>query len=400
MARTSVDRGIVDALLAALRDGASVDDALAPAIAFLRGTGSLDGLTPDIAIAAVETAATLGWPAPVAAAAGSRDKRVRKAARAAAHRLRSAGIEVDAVAHRPTTWQIAPEPRVSIAPQALLGLPEEDGYVPYLLASYSDEEACVAAGVAGPIQGTRDDEHTHTSRSQARKIIDGARGDHRIVPVPFHEAIALLESAFELAGRTPSGWAHLLSHVPEETRRAAREFDPLRELPQVLDVDALHRPEALIDGRWPVVCWMGEDLLTGSIGTVLDVVTDRERVDEEARRARIDEVLDEAADALIDDAARTTWAWAQDVVAFLAHRAGDTEVRDVARATALALRQGMPGRDVPWVRQIVSAQLLAYTELAIQRTGRLVADEGAELQPDEGAELQPDEDGESQPGEE
>ncbi len=366
MARKKADPAVVDALLSALRDGSDAAEALNPALSFLSGDSGVDALDPDLALAAVAAAVALGRPAPVAAASEARDKRVRKAARAAAHRLRSAGVDVQAAAHRPTTWQIAPEARIAAPPVALLGLPEDDGYVPFLLASFGDEQACVSAGVAGPGRGFRDEDHAHTSRSQARKILDGARGDHRLFPVPFHDAVALLEQAFDAVGRRPDGWEHLLSHLDEGVRNAARVLDPLRELPRELDIDALHRPEPLLDGRWVILAQHSPEESEGFLREVIGVLDGELYPDEASRRARVEEIVDTAADALFAGPGRESWAWAHDVVAFLARKSDDLEASAVARATALALREGRAGRDVPWARESVNRQLSVFADIAVR----------------------------------
>ncbi len=366
MARKNADPTRVKALLAVVRDGAAPAEGDAAALAFLSGEAEIDSLSSDEGLAAVATAVELGRADLVGSAQAARDKLVRKAARVAAHRLRSAGLEVEA-AKTGTTWSIGKEERVAQPPLALIGMPEEDGYIPFLLASFGDEGACVSAGVAGPGQGFRDDDHAHTSRSQGRKIIDDARRDHRLHPVAFHEAVALLEGAFDAAGgKQPGGWSHLLSHLDEGARNAAKVLDPLRELSQTLDVDALHQVDGIVDGRWAVMLQGGVDPMSGPLEQVLEVMQSDAYPDADARRKRVEEIVDEAADGVLDGPGREGWAWALDVVAFLANRAGDTDASKAARATALALREGRAGRDIPWAREWTSRQLSFITDMAMK----------------------------------
>lgn len=365
----------VQSLLAAVRDGQPVPAELEAALAFLSGEGDIEALSTSAALAALDAAVILGRAGPVAASQGARDKVVRKAARAAAHKLRSAGLEV-AEARTATVWSLGKELRELPAPMALLGLPEDDGYVPYLLASFGEEEACVSAGMAGPGQGFRDAEHGHPSRSQARRILEDAAHSHRMFALPFHEAIHLLERAFDAAGnRRPGGWAHLLSHVDASALQAARILDPLRALPTVLDEDALHRAEPLLDGRFACVIQGDVEVLSTHLARIMETLGSQLYPDPSARRAAIDAVIDEATDALLPEATRLTWAWSLDLVALAAARAGDTEASGTARATALALRGDRAGRDIPWAREWVNRQLSAVTDQVIR--GRSEAPEPA-----------------------
>ncbi|MCK6507376.1 hypothetical protein L6R53_29080 [Myxococcota bacterium] len=354
------------ALVAAFRDGAPTADA--DALAWLQGQGDVDALSADSGLAAVEAALILGLAERIAAAGAARAKDVRKAARAAAHKLRSAGVQVPEAASA-TVWTLGREERAVPEPRALIGLPEEDGYVPFLLASYGEEEACLSGGAAGPVQGFRDDDHGHTSRSQARKVLDNAQGHHTMHEVGFHEAVALLERAFEAGAgaRRPGGWGHLLSHVDADTLAAARQLDPFRSLATELDVDALHRPEPLLDGRFAVAYTGPSDLMAGFLEQAMKVVT--EGGDPDERRARIEQVVDEAVDTSLDGPQRTSWAWGLNVLAVLAARAGDLEASRVARATALALEQGRPGRDIPWARELVNRQLSWVVEMVLRGEG-------------------------------
>lgn len=374
--KTSVDSTRAAALTSAWRDGTPTSDA--EALAWLRGQGEVDALSAEQGVAAVEAALTLGLAERIAAAGAARAKEVRKAARAAAHKLRSAGVEVPE-ASAATVWTLGREERLIPEPRALIGLPEEDGYIPFLLASYGEEEACLSGGAAGPVQGFRDDDHGHTGRGQARKVLDNAQGHHTMYEVGFYEAVAMLERAFEAGGgaRRPGGWGHLLSHVDADTLAAARQLDPFRGLATELDVDALHRPEPLLHGRFAVVYTGPTELMAGFLEQAMNVVT--EGGDPDERRARIEQVVDQAATTSLDGPQRSSWAWGLNVMATLASRAGDLETSRVARATALALEQGLPGQDIPWARELINRQLSWVVEMVLR--GDVAGEEGGEGEP-------------------
>lgn len=364
------DRKRVEALLAAVRDGAPAADADIPALDWLRGDTDIDQLDAPTGMVAVAVASMMGDLERVLVANTARSKDVRKAARAAAHRLRSAGISVPEQSTT-TSWSIGKEDRSLPDPRALLGLPETDGYVPYLLASFGVNGACFSGGAAGPAQGFRDDDHAHLSRSQARKILDDVRGDQRLRDIGFHEAVALLERAFDLGGgKRPGGWSHLLSHIDEGTLNSARLLDPLRALAQELDVDALHRPEPLLDGRWACPFQGSPEDLQVHFEQILLALTRDAYPDDAARRQALGDVVDAATNAALDGPQRQTWAFGMNVAALLASRSDEAEAAAVARATALALSSDCPGKDIPWAREWISRQLSWVTDMAIERVGQ------------------------------
>ncbi|MCB9779054.1 MAG: hypothetical protein H6742_10865 [Alphaproteobacteria bacterium] len=373
MAKIKYDKQRVGAVLSALRDGTGLADDDQPILAWLEGGGDLDALDPVAGVTAVQAALEAGLSERIAAAGAARDKDVRKLARAAAHKLRSQGVEVPQ-AKAAASWSIGREDRAELPPRALVGLPEDDGYVPFLLSSVGHESACVSGGAAGPARGFRDDDHGHVSRSQARKILDEAQGDHRLFEVPFYEAVAVLEQAFDAGGgQRPGGFGHLLSHVDADALQAARDGDPLGGLAASLDEDALHRPGPLLEGAWVVPYAADSDALAPFLERALGVLADAGQ-DEAGMRAAIHELVDDATDAVLGDAARSTWAYGLTVHAWLAARAGEDDVSQVSRATALALADAdRAGRDVPWAREWVNRHLSYVVDMAVQygRQGQL-----------------------------
>ena len=99
-----------------------------------------------------------------------------------------------------------------------------------------------------------------------------------------------------------------------------------------------------------------KEMEAGFVG-VMEALTSKLEMDDESRKQRISTVIDDIADRLLNDVTRRSWALAMDVVTFLAWRKDDEAVSHCARHTALALRAGMSGRDVPFIREWVDSQL-------------------------------------------
>jgi hypothetical protein len=149
----------------------------------------------------------------------------------------------------------------------------------------------------------------------------------------------------------------MLELVPEGLKNSARLLDPLEGQPNTLDRDALHEVDALMDPRSGVYLALAEEEMEAGFVGVMDALTSKLEIDEESRKQRISVVINNVADKLLNEASRRSWALAMDVVTFLAWRKDDDSVSHCARHTALALRAGMQGRDVPFIREWVESQL-------------------------------------------
>lgn len=358
-------------LLQAWREDLPASADLAPALAWLKGHAALDELIAADALLGIEAAVRLHLGERVAQAGQAREKVVRKAARAAAQRLKSLGVSVPE-ARTATTWTLGAEVRVLPAGQVLLGLPEDDGYVPFLACTFGPEDACLSGGAAGPVQGYRDEDHGHSSRSQVRRVLNEAQGPHRMVEVELPLGLALLQDAFRRSGRgNPPGWGHLLSHLAPTVLAHLRELQPFERLPAAPGEDAMHQVDALLAGPSAVVMGFEQEPLFALVQEALALIGSGGDGETEQRRAAIQALVDRGADQLLDEARRTTWAWSLDVVALLAQQQGDEDRMRAARATALALAGGRPGSQIPFVREQLNDQLSQLVEsVARARLGR------------------------------
>ena len=367
MARALFDNELVSQLVAAARGEGDAPEALGAVIA---GGGSVAGLVALDALAVVEAARVLGDAALLnRVKADARDKGVRKAAGAALHKLKAAGVEVEAPAPV-ATWSLGTEEVELLPPVAMLGLPEDDGYFPFLMLVNSPTETVVFAGLAGAGRGHRDVDHAHLSRSQRRQVLDDARRGGLLFDVPFHVGLAFLDRAFELGGERPKGWDHLVDHVDEGVRNAARVLDPMQRQEQELDEIALHAAGALVGGEHRAVFMPDHELMLAALEETMGAITSQLELSQETRRERLSRIVNETSDRVVDGVYRRTWALALDVYAWLAAHNGWDDTRASARATALALGTGMAGHRIPFVRENTERLLAMVTEQSIASVGR------------------------------
>ncbi len=336
------------------------------------GANTIDSLEITDALLAIEAARRIGSHERLLEAKHSSDKRLKKAASKAIHSLRSSGHEIVEAAPEKTGWSLGAEAMDVPDPVGLIGLPQGDGYFPFILLAHNRDGACVCAGVAGSGQGFQDSDQAYVGRSKARDIADNARRDHNLVEVPFHVALHFTERAFaEGGGRQPEGWSRMISAVSEGTRNAARMLDPLQRQEQELDSDALHNFQALADGEHRVVFNLEERVSGPRIDAILTALTSSVEVDEASRKKRIADEVAHAANEVMEGHARQTWTLAMDVVACIAEIAGWDAERKLARHTSLALSAGRPGADIPFFRVWIERQFAAVTEMILSvRAGK------------------------------
>jgi len=365
-----VDSAVLQALLKAIEAGTAGDDPVAEWLA--AAPGDLTDLTLDSALLAVEAARLMGLGAHLQRAKKAGDKRVKKAAGRAIHVLKSSGLVVPDAQSTGTGWTLEKEAHEALPPVGMLGLPQSDGYFPFILVAYGPSGACVCAGVAGSGQGYQDSDHAHVGRGRAREIVNDARRDHNLFEIPFHVALHLCERAFrEGSGRTPHGWAHMLESVPDAARTSARILDPMQRQERDLDHSALSEVDPLTEGETRVVFGLDEQTSGGAVEECVQAMTSEIALDDNDRRGRIVDVVKRSATAALSGHARTTWALTMDVVAVLGEVSGNEALRKAARHTGLALAAGMDGGEIPFFRIWTERQLAAVTEMVMSvRAGK------------------------------
>lgn len=344
------------------------------------GAGSIADFSDREAASAIEAAARMQRPDRVAAAeAEASSKAVRKAARAAAHRLRSQGVTVPDTAAR-TQWSMGEETVEVPPPVTLLGMPDPDGWIPFVVVSFGKTDTVAFAGLAGAHQGHRDCHHNHIGRSDARKLVHDARRGHDLHELPPHVAIHFLDRAFEEGGARPHEWEHFADLVGAGVVTSARVLDPLRGLDDTVDPAKLADVAPLLDRRHQLLFGVPEQQGQAAVAELVGALGSALEKDDASRTRRIKGILDDAADASLTEEARRAWTLAFDLVTVTAGDRGEAPLRQAARQTALALRAGKAGRDIPFVRASVERQLSAVVE-AWQRQMAKVGD-GAEAGPE------------------
>ncbi len=366
---SGVDLSAVAALLANLEAG----DHSTPAAGWL----GADPVTPDTlelsdALLAIEAARRMGMVPHLQAAKASSAKAIRKAAAKAIHSLVASGVDVPEAPKSGGGWSMGAEQRDVPLPVGLIGLPQGDGYFPYILLAYGRDSACVCAGVAGSGQGFQDADHAHVGRSKAKSIIANARRDHNLVEVPFHVALHFCQRAFREGGAgEPHGWGHMLHSVPEGVQNAADILDPMAGEAKVLDSDALHQVDTLLDGPRRVVFNLEERISGPAVDAVLGALTSTLALHDDEKRRRVADEVVSATNTAFDGHARQTWTLAMDVVTAISAQAGWEEERQAARHISLALQAGRPGADIPFFRIWSERQLAAVSEMVMSvREGR------------------------------
>jgi hypothetical protein len=367
---SKLDQAVLVALLEGIEAGTEGEN---PVAQWLEADASApDALELEAALMAVEAARLMGLGAHLQQAKKSTDKRVKKAAARAIHALKSAGTAVPDAPATGGGWTLSKEVHEIPVPVGLIGLPQSDGYFPFILVAHSESGACVCAGVAGAGQGYQDADHGHVGRGQARDIIASARKDHNLFELPFHVALHLCERAFAEGARgTPHGWGHMLESVPEATRSSARLLDPLQRQETKLDRSALNDIDALTEGDTRVVFGLDKEASGPAVEACIAALTSKVEVEDSDRRRRILGVVKQSATEALAGHARGTWTLTMDVVAVLAASMGNEPLRKAARHTGLALAGGTDGGEIPFFQIWTERQLAAVSEMVMSvRSGK------------------------------
>lgn len=330
------------------------------------GQGAISDFSATEAASLIEAAARMKRGDRVAAAQGeATDKKVRKFAGAAAHRLRSAGVVVPAATGQ--KWTLGEESVDAVPPATLLGMPDPDGWVPFVVVSFGATDTVAFAGLAGAAFGHRDCYHNQINRSDAKKLLHDARRGHQLYDLPPHVALHFLDRAFQEGGKQPHEWEHFADLVGASVMTSARVLDPLRGETTDLDPSVLADPSPLFEARHQLIFGLGEQVASSAISELVAALTSELEVDDTSRTRRIKGVLDDVADKALTPESRRAWTLAMDVITVAAANAGEARLSASARQTSLALQANRPGRDVPFVRASVEKQLATVME-AYQRS--------------------------------
>lgn len=360
---SQVDLEALASLFAAIEAG---DESSPVAVWLAADPTSPDDLSEGDALLAIEAARRMSLGGHLRACKSASTKTVRKAAAKAIHALTSAGAVVPDVPKQASGWSMGSEEREIPAPIGLIGLPQGDGYFPFILLSFSRDATCVCAGVAGSGQGFQDADHAHVGRSKAKAIIANARRDHNLVEVPFHVALHFCQRAFAEGGSgEPQGWSHMLSSVPEGVQNAARMLDPLAKQDAKLDSDVLHQVDVLLDGPRRIVFNLEERISGPAVDAVLGALTSTLAINDDEKRKRVADEVVTATNQAFEGPARKTWTLAMDVLTAIAEVADWKEEQRAARHISLALQSGRPGADIPFFRIWTERQLAAVSEMVM-----------------------------------
>ena len=356
-----VDLEALASLLTALEAG---DDSSPAAVWLGSEPGSPDALSEADALLAIEAAQRMGMGGHLLAAKGSAIKSVRKAAARSIHALTSSGGQIPDAPKQASGWSMGSEEREIPPPIGLIGLPQGDGYFPYVLVAFSRDATTLCAGVAGSGQGFQDADYAQVGRTKAKAVIANARRDHNLVEVPFHVALHFCQRAFSEGGAgQPDGWSYMLATVPEGVQNAARMLDPLAKQDSELDSDVLHQIDALLDGPRRIVFNLEERISGPAVDAVLAALTSTLAINDDEKRKRVADEVVTATNAAFEGYARKTWTLAMDVLTAISEIAGWKEEQRAARHISLALQSGRPGADIPFFRIWAERQLAAVSEM-------------------------------------
>ncbi len=247
------------------------------------------------------------------------------------------------------------------APLSLLGLPEGDGFAPFVLVSFGGAEPLVVAGRVGLPEGLVDVEVGHTTAAHAQKIYEGARAEHQLDEVPAHVLLHVVERAVHGSGALPEGWEVVRATLDAGLLNTARLVDPLGRLDADLNEGVLERSGVLAHPKHGLFFQLDGGVAEGVFDQLYTVLTDAS-VAPEAKRAGIAEFVAQAADQAMDDAARARWTLALDVATLLFSQREERGLADAARHSSLALQAGRSGSGLPWVLAWTERQLAAATE--------------------------------------
>ncbi len=242
----------------------------------------------------------------------------------------------------------------------LLGLPEGDGSCPFVLLDLQGGQASLVAGRASTLEGIVDAEVGTVPREAASRIAEQVKREHRMATVPGHVLLHVIERAVLESGVQPEAWAEVRDNLDQGLVNTARLVDPLAKQERELDLELLDRSTPLAHPKHGVFFELPHEVAEPVFGRILDILQGPGTPDE--RSEAIGVIVGETATAAVAGPARAAWSLGMDVVTVLSAQEGQEELRSAARHTALALRSGRAGADIPWVRVWTERQLAHAVE--------------------------------------
>ena len=246
---------------------------------------------------------------------------------------------------------------------ALLGLPEDDAAIPFLLATPL-EGGQTAAVVAGTVHaaGVSGADGGEMVVERLAAVVDGLRTQGDLLDVPGHGLAHFLMHATDVPEV-----AATLGRLPQGVRNAAQILDPLRGEATQPDPTRLGDGEALlVEGRAAVVFGLPEAAAAPALDAVMQAMG--AAGGDSGRRAALAGVIDATADAALSAGdLRARWAFSLDVLTWRARSRGQGTLADQARQTAIMLRAGARGRDIAFVRGWTERQLAALSGSVLRR---------------------------------
>lgn len=340
--KTRIDRDLVEALAG---DTAPADHAATWAWVH-HGTGDLAGLPEDQALAAIEAAVRLQNPAALTGLASSGASKVlRKAASAGVHKLKSAGVTVDAGPGRSGGLG----EREEIMPATgWLGLPDLDGKSLVVATWSTREEHFVMGAWLYGLEVFKQAFGGAFGRTQLRELWRDLESDEMLQKVPFTTALHVLEHAAQ-KGIESENFRIFLGQVPADTVRASRMMSPW-------DVFGPEQPEDLAHGadlarEFRFGFNLDPDQMTQSVLDFAQIGPDGDRT------ARIDEIARALARvSCTDPEIRGRLAERLEIAALRLRTEEPSRARG-AWATACGLRGDTPGDALPFVLEIARTEL-------------------------------------------
>lgn len=249
---------------------------------------------------------------------------------------------------------------------AYFGLPEADGGVPFVLLNPSaPEQAVLLLGTMGWPASAGTVEHTVTEWSHAAQLVHTAQHHHNLIPVPFHIGMHFVQKS--LVDDVPNGWAELWEPLDEGERNTIQLVDPLRSFPTVIDPTT--RIESILDQDRGILFGVAEHVVETVFEDVVTVLESPILQKQEDRRARLLKLIAQAADLALDEETRRRWLSALQVTAWMTREQQWTDLSDACWHTALAMQDGRPGSQIPFVRIWVERQLAHTVETAMTMFG-------------------------------